>query len=200
MSGRTIEFFWDPASPYTYLAGTQIDALAARAGVSVAWRPFLLGKVFEATGNRAPATIAAKGKHLFQDIQFWARHYGVPLKFPKVFPVNSVAALRAGCAANALGRGGDYARAIMKAYWADDLDIAQPEAIVAAATAAGFDGAALLAQTQDPAIKDQLRANTEEAVRRGAFGAPTFFVGAQMFWGNDRLVLLEDYLAGRLAA
>lgn len=80
MSARTIEFFWDPASPYTYLAATRIEAIAARAGATLVWRPFLLGKVFEATGNRAPATIAAKGKHLFQDIQFWARHYSEPLR------------------------------------------------------------------------------------------------------------------------
>jgi 2-hydroxychromene-2-carboxylate isomerase len=166
----------------------------------VDWRPFLLGKVFEATGNRAPASIAAKARHLFQDIQFWARHYGVPLVFPKVFPVNSVAALRAGCAASAAGKGGDYAQAIMKAYWAEGVDISQPEAIIAVANRVGLDGASLLAQTQDAAIKDQLRANTEEAVKRGAFGAPTFFVDSQMFWGNDRLVLLEDFLAGKLAA
>ncbi|GAC1631929.1 MAG: 2-hydroxychromene-2-carboxylate isomerase [Nevskia sp.] len=200
MSGKTIEFFWDAASPYTYLASTRIEALAARTGATVSWRPFLLGKVFEATANRAPATIPAKGRHLFQDIQFWARHYGVPLVFPKVFPVNSVAALRAGLAADLAGKGGDYARAVMKAYWADGLDISQPEAIVAAAAAAGLDGAVLLAQTQEAAIKDRLRANTEEAVQRGAFGAPTFFVGRQMFWGNDRLVLLEDYLTGKLTA
>ncbi len=200
MSKRIIEFFWDPASPYTYLAGTRIEALAARSGVQIEWKPFVLGKVFEATGNRAPASVAAKRKHLFQDIQFWAGHYGVPLNFPKIFPVNSIAALRAGCAANRQERGGAYAQAIMQAYWADGADIAQPEAIVAAASAAGLDGAALMAQTQEQPIKDQLRANTEEAVKRGAFGAPTFFVGQQMFWGNDRLVLLEDYLAGKLAA
>ena len=195
-----IEFFWDAASPYTYLAGTQIESVAARTGATVSWRPFLLGKVFEATSNRAPATIPAKGRHLFQDIQFWAKHYGVPLTFPKVFPVNSVTALRAGLVASRAGHGGEYARAIMKAYWADGLDISQPEAILAAAAQAGLDGAALLAQTQDAAIKDALRANTEEAVTRGAFGAPTFFVGKQMFWGNDRLVLLEDFLTGKLTA
>lgn len=200
MSARTIEFFWDPASPYTYLAATRIEAIAARAGAALVWRPFLLGKVFEATGNRAPATIAAKGKHLFQDIQFWARHYGEPLAFPKIFPINSVAALRLACAAEGSGREGAYAKAVMRAYWAEGADISQPEAIIAAANAAGLDGAALIAQTQEPAIKDRLRANTEEAVKRGAFGAPTFFIGTQMFWGNDRLVLLEDYLAGKLAA
>jgi 2-hydroxychromene-2-carboxylate isomerase len=195
-----IEFFWDPASPYTYLASTQIEALAARAAVGVVWKPFLLGKVFEATGNRMPAAIPAKGKHLFQDVQRWGQHYGVAVGFPKVFPVNSVAALRCGIAAAGQGKAAEFAKAVMKAYWAEGQDISQPGVLVAVAAAVGLDGAALLAQTQEPAVKDALRANTEEAVRRGAFGAPTFFVGEQMFWGNDRLVLLEEFLRGKIAA
>jgi 2-hydroxychromene-2-carboxylate isomerase len=197
---QQVEFFWDPASPYTYLAGTQIETIAARHGASLLWKPFVLGKVFEATGNCAPATIPAKGKHLFQDIQRWAALYGVPLRFPKIFPINSIAALRAGCAANAFGRGGDFAQAVMRAYWAEDADIAQPEVLVAIASGIGLGGAALLAQTQEQAIKDQLRANTDEAVKRGAFGAPTFYVDGEMFWGNDRLVLLERFLEGKVAA
>jgi 2-hydroxychromene-2-carboxylate isomerase len=197
---KSIEFFWDPASPYTYLASTQIEAVAARAGAAVVWKPFLLGKVFEATGNRMPAACPAKGKHLFQDVQRWAQHYGVPVGFPKVFPVNSVAALRCAIAATAQGKGADYAKAVMKAYWGDGQDISQPEVLAAVAAGLSLDGAALLAQTQDAAVKDVLRANTEEAVKRGAFGAPTFYVGEQMFWGNDRLVLLEEFLRGKIAA
>lgn len=200
MSSPVIEFFWDPASPYTYLAATQIDAIAGRAGATVVWRPFVLGKVFEATGNRAPATVPAKAKYLFQDVQHWARLYGQPLNFPKIFPINSIAALRMGCAASTAGHGGAFALAVMRAYWAEGVDISQPAALVDVATAAGLDGTALLAQTQDAAIKDQLRANTDEAVKRGTFGAPTFFVDGQMFWGNDRLVLLENHLAGRAKA
>src|ERR1700739_1116118 len=126
---RNIEFFWDAASPYTYLASTQIEALAQRAGATVVWKPFLLGKVFEATGNRAPAMIPAKGKHLFQDVQRWAQHYGVPVGFPKVFPVNSVAALRCGIAAAGQGKGAEFAKAVMRAYWAEGQDISQPEVL-----------------------------------------------------------------------
>ena len=197
---RSIEFYWDPASPYTYLASTQIEAVAARGGAAVVWKPFLLGKVFEATGNRMPAACPAKGKHLFKDVQRWAAHYGVPVAFPKIFPVHSVLALRAGIAAGLHGKGAEFGKAIMKAYWADGADISQAEAVGAAATAAGLDGAALLAQAQEQPVKDQLRVHTEEAVQRGAFGAPTFFVGEQMFWGNDRLVLLEEFLHGKIAA
>jgi len=197
---RSIEFFWDAASPYTYLASTQIEPLAARAGVAVVWKPFLLGKVFEATGNRMPAAIPAKGKHLFRDVQRWGQHYGVPVGFPKVFPVNSVLALRAGIAAGSRGKGAEFAKAVMKAYWGDGADIGQAEVVGAVAAALGLDGAALVAQAQEQPVKDQLRANTEEAVKRGAFGAPTFYVGEQMFWGNDRLVLLEEFLSGKIAA
>jgi 2-hydroxychromene-2-carboxylate isomerase len=200
MSKQVIEFFWDPASPYTYLASTQIEAVAARCGVGLTWKPFLLGGVFEATGNKAPAQIPAKGKYLFSDIQLWARHYGVPLSFPKSFPVKSILPLRVACAAAEAGRGPEFAKAVMAAHWAKGIDISQPAELVHIATAVGIDGAALLARAQDQLIKDQLRANTDEATKRGAFGAPTMYVGQQMFWGNDRLVLLEDYLKGKLAA
>ena len=199
MELRNIEFFWDAASPYTYLAATRIEPLVARTGASVVWRPFLLGKVFEASGNRMPAAVPAKAKHLFCDVQRWAQHYGVPVAFPKVFPVNSVLVLRAGIAASGQGKGAEFARAAMKAYWADGIDISQPEAVSAIAATVGLDGPALLLQAQEQPVKDQLRSNTEEAVRRGAFGAPTFFVGEQMFWGNDRLVLLEEFLGGKIA-
>ena len=198
MNTPVIEFFWDPASPYTWLAATQIGALATRTGATVSWRPMVLGKVFEATGNRAPATVAAKAKHLFKDLGRWAALYGQPLNFPQVFPVNSIAALRMACAANEAGDGGRFALAVMRAYWVDGVDIGKPDALVAAMTAAGFDGAALFEASQQQPIKDLLRANTDEAIKRGAFGAPTFFVGTEMFWGNDRLVLLENCLAERI--
>jgi len=194
MNTPVIEFFWDPASPYTWLAATQIGALATRTGATVSWRPFVLGKVFEATGNRAPATVAAKAKYLFKDLGRWAALYNQPLNFPKVFPVNSMTALRMACAANEAGEGGRFALAVMRAYWVDGVDISQPDALVSAMTAAGFDGAALFEASRQQAIKDVLRANTDDAIKRGAFGAPTFFVGSTMFWGNDRLVLLEDAL------
>lgn len=200
MSSPNIEFFWDAASPYTYLAATQIEALAARTGARLEWKPFLLGKVFEATGNRMPASVPAKGKYLFGDVKLWAKYYGVPFTFPKVFPVNSLLAQRVGCAAIGAGRGEDYARAVMAAYWGEGRDIGQREELERVCTSLGLDAASLLAQAAEPPAKDLLRANTEEANRRGAFGAPTFFVGEQMFWGNDRLPLMEAMLKGRLAA
>lgn len=197
MSRRTIEFFWDSASPYTYLASTQIDALAARHDAAVVWKPFLLGKAFEATGNRAPATIPAKGKYLFQDLRLWAKHYGVPFRFPKVFPVASLTSLRIACALSD-DDVGTWAKAVMSAYWTREQDIGQPEVLQSVIADLGWNADELLARTQDPAVKEKLKANTEEAISRGVFGAPTFFIGKHMFWGNDRFPLMEEVLAGRL--
>jgi 2-hydroxychromene-2-carboxylate isomerase len=200
MPSPTIELFWDAASPYTYLASTQIEALAARCGVGIVWKPFLIGKAFEATGNRPPVSVPAKGKWLFKDIAMWARHYGVPLIFPKSFPLNSLLPQRVACAALEAGQGPAFARAVMHAHWGEGRDIGQPTELAQIASRLGLDGAALLTRAQDQLIKDMLRTFTDDAIKRGAFGAPTIFVGEQMFWGNDRLVLLEDFLKGKLAA
>ncbi len=200
MAQTTVEFFWDPASPFTYLAATQIEVLAADCGATLVWKPFLLGKVFEATGNRPPVSVPAKGKHMFLDLKRWAALYGVPLQFPKSFPVNSVAPERAAIAADRAGQGAAFARALMAAHWGEGRDISQPDELKAVAATVGLDGDAILAATQDPAVKEALKANTEEAVQRGVFGAPTFFVGTEMFWGNDRLQLLRAHLKGKLAA
>lgn len=198
MSQPVIEFFWDSASTYTYLAATQIGALAARHGAKVVWRPFLLGKAFEATGNRPPVSVPAKGKYLMRDVALWAKHYGVPFKFPSVFPVASLSSLRIACGLPE-EQTGRWAIAVMNAYWTQNRDIGQPEVLKEVALSLGLDPDATLALAQDPAVKDKLKANTDEAIQRGVFGAPTFFIGQHMFWGNDRFALMEDVLSGRIA-
>ena len=195
---QTIEFFWDPASTYSYLAATQIEAFAKANGATVVWKPFLLGKAFEATGNKMPASIPAKAKYLFKDATLWARYYQVPFAMPKVFPLNSVLASRACIAADQAGQGVPFTLALLKAYWAEGQDLSQPEAVAAVARSIGLDAEAILAATGTQPVKDVLRANTEDAVARGVFGAPTFFIGKQMFWGNDRLPLMAAFLAGKL--
>lgn len=195
---QTIEFFWDPASTYSYLAATQIEAFAKANGTTVVWKPFLLGKAFEATGNKMPASIPAKAKYLFKDATLWARYYQVPFAMPKVFPLNSVLASRACIAADQAGQGVPFTLALLKAYWAEGQDLSQPEAVAAVAESLGLDAEAILAATGTQPVKDVLRANTEDAVARGVFGAPTFFIGKQMFWGNDRLPLMAAFLAGKL--
>lgn len=193
-----IEFFWDAASPYTYLASTQIEALAADCGAEIDWRPFLLGGVFQATGNQPPANVPAKGKYLFGDISNWARYYGVPLTFPESFPVNSIHAGRAGLVAAEQGHGALFAKNVMYAHWAEGRDVGDSNVLAKVATDSGLDPDETATRIQEQSIKDRLKANTDEAVERGAFGAPTLFVGETLFWGNDRLELLRAHLKGTL--
>lgn len=199
----TIEFFWDTSSPYTYLAATQLDAFAARNNVDVQWRPFLIGGVFKATGNRMPASIPAKGRNLKKDLGRWAARYDVPFVFPQLFPMNSLFAQRLACAALDRQTAQPPSRlplALMKAYWVEGRDLSQPEELTRVCAALGFDAEALLAAAQQAQAKNRLRVNTEEAVERGAFGAPTFFWGEHMFWGNHNLNVLEACLKGDIPA
>lgn len=193
-----IELFWDAASPYTYLASTQIEEVAADCGVEIAWRPFLLGAVFQATGNQAPANVPAKGKYLFQDISNWARFYGVPLTMPDSFPANSIHAGRAGLVAADEGRGDQFAKHAMAAHWGEGLDISDSDVLARVAADSGLDPNHVTTGIQQQTIKDRFKENTDEAVERGAFGAPTMFFGDTMFWGNDRLELLRAHIKGTL--
>lgn len=193
-----IEFFWDAASPYTYLASTQIEGVAADCGVDIDWRPFLLGAVFEATGNQAPANVPAKGKYLFRDIRNWASYYGVPLTFPESFPVQSLYAGRAGLAAAEQGQGALFAKNVLYAHWAEGRDVGDSQVLAKVATDSGLDPDQIANRIEEQTIKDRFKANTDEAVERGAFGAPTLFVGDTLFWGNDRLELLRAHLKGNL--
>lgn len=197
---KTIEFFWEPGSPYTYLAATQIEALAKDCGATVVWKPFLLGKVFEARKTTLPASIPQKASYMFKDLARWAQVYRVPVTMPKVFPVHSLAASRCAIAASKLGHEAKAALAILSAYWGEGQDISQPEVLSAAFSKAGLDAAAILARAQEQDVKDQLKTNTEDALNRGVFGAPTFFVGDAMFWGNDRLDILKLVLQGKIKA
>jgi len=191
---REIEFFFDVGSPYSYLASTQIDALGDRVGRPVRWRPFLLGGVFKATGNDMPARGAAKAQWMLSDLALWAEHYGVPFRMSSRFPLNTLRTQRALAAA---GREDDarvapLARAFFHAMWAEDRDVSSDEEIARIASECGLDGEAVVAACAEQEVKDVLRGWTEEAVSRGAFGAPTMFVDDTMYWGNDRLSLMQD--------
>lgn len=192
---KRVEFFYDYASTYSYLAHREIEALAERRGAELVFRPMVLGFVFKATGNSMPAAVPAKAAYMVQDVRRWVRRYDLPFHMPNVFPVNTIRALRGAVAALEDGTFSDYHHAVMTAYWANDQDIGDPEVLAAIAGSAGLDGAALLARCEAEPVKAALRANTDEAIARGVFGAPTFFVGDQMFWGNDRL----DFVDGALA-
>ncbi|MCC6765791.1 MAG: 2-hydroxychromene-2-carboxylate isomerase [Deltaproteobacteria bacterium] len=191
-----VEFFYDYASTYSYLAHREIEALAARREAEIVFKPMVLGFVFKATGNSMPAAVPAKAAYMVHDVRRWVRHYGLPFHMPSVFPVNTIRALRTAVAALEEGTFAAYHHAVMQAYWANDQDIGDGETLASIATAAGLDGARLVARAEEPSIKEGLKANTDEAIRRGVFGAPTFFVGDEMFWGNDRLHFVEEALSG----
>ena len=197
MSSKTVEFFFDFGSPASYLAWTQLPALCAAAGATLAYRPMLLGGVFQATGNASPVTVPAKGKYMLTDLARFAQRYGVPMRFNPHFPVNTLALMRAAVAVQQRdpARFEDFVTAMFRAMWVDGRNMADPPVVAEVLARAGFDPQAVLALTADPAVKDALKAATEEAVRRGAFGAPTMFVGEQMFFGQDRVDFVREALA-----
>jgi 2-hydroxychromene-2-carboxylate isomerase len=188
----TLEFFYDFVSPYSYLAATRVEELARRTGAALRFRPFLLGGVLKATGNHAPIETVAKGRHMWVDLERWARRLQVPFRRPETFPVSTVLALRTALAAEEAGGLVPFTHAVYRAYWAEGRDIASPEVLADVASRAGLDGKALVARA--PELKAALAAQTQEAVDRGSFGAPTFLVGPELFIGNDRLDFVEEAL------
>ena len=195
---RTVEFFFDVGSPTTYLAWTQLPAIARDAGAQIAWRPMLLGGVFKATGNASPVTVPAKGRWMGADIARFARRYGVPFTFNPHFPVNTLTLMRgaAGLQLRQPERLAAYLDAVFRAMWVDAANLDQAAEVARVLGAAGFDAQAFSAMAGDPAVKAALMATTEEAVARGVFGAPSFFVGDALFFGQDRLDFVREALAG----
>jgi 2-hydroxychromene-2-carboxylate isomerase len=187
-----LEFFYDFVSPYSYLASTRVEEVARRAGAAFRFRPFLLGGVFKATGNRPPIEVDAKGRHMWVDLERWARRLGVPFARPPTFPAASLLALRAALAAEAQGALVPFTHATFRAHWGEGQDVSSPELVARIAASVGLDGPAIVAAA--PRFKEALARSTQEAVDRGAFGAPTFFVGGEMFVGNDRLEFVEEAL------
>jgi len=198
---KTVEFLFDVVSPASYLAYKRLPAIAAQTGASIAWTPVLLGAVINATGNVPPGTVPAKGKYLLRDWMRCAARYGIPFTFNHHFPVNTLVVQRAAVAV--LDDDGDatFVRLIdacFQAMWVDGKDLGDLTVVTEIFAAAGFDPDRLMARAGDPAVKQKLKANTDAAVARGVFGAPTFFVGDEMFFGQDRLDYVEDAL--KLAA
>jgi len=195
-----IEFFFDVSSPWTYLAFHNVQPLAEELGVAIGWRPILVGGVFNTVNPSVYASretpVPAKAAYMLKDLRDWARQAGLVITMPpSVFPVNSVKAMRACLALAPEGRLALFARAAFEAYWGEDRDISRDEVLADLAVKAGVDPAWLLAAIAEPAIKDQLKANTDELIRRGGFGSPTLFVNGQdMYFGNDRLPLVRAAL------
>ena len=195
-----IEFFFDCSSPWTYLAFHNIQPMAAQLDVDIAWRPILVGGVFNAINPSVYAArdnpVPAKVAYMRKDLNDWADVAGLSIVFPpRVFPVNSVKAMRGCVLLEVEGELVAFARAVFEAYWGRDEDISQDDVLAGICTRVGLDPGYVMAGLSRPAIKDRLRANTEELIRRGGFGSPTMFVGGtDMYFGNDRLCLVRDAL------
>ena len=195
-----IEFFFDCSSPWTYLAFHNIQPMAAELGVAIAWRPILVGGVFNAVNPSVYAArdnpVPVKAAYMRKDLADWARLAGLKIVFPpRVFPVNSVKAMRGCMLLEAEGKLVAFARAAFEAYWGEDEDISQDAVLARVCARAGVNPAYLFAGLGEQSIKDKLRANTEELIRRGGFGSPTIFVdGTDMYFGNDRLSLVHAAL------
>jgi 2-hydroxychromene-2-carboxylate isomerase len=195
---RTLEFYFDYGSPYSYLADTQVEAIARRTGATLARKPMLLGGVFKSTGNSSPAEQPLKSKWSGFDMPMWARHYGVPFQRNPFFPINTLALMRGAAAAQIDGTFERYHPALFKAMWIDGRNLNDIKEVAAVLAAAGLDPQKFGNRIQDQDVKDRLKATTDEAVARGVFGAPTSFVDDMMFFGNDRLPFVEMALKGDL--
>ena len=191
-AGKTVRFFHDFASPFSYLASTQIERIAERHGATVVWTPILLGGLFRAIGTpNVPLLVMseAKQRYVQQDMTDWATWWGVPFSFPTVFPIRTVLPLRVAIAQP------EATPHLYRALWEQDRNIGDPAVVAAVLEEAGLDAAGLLQQAADPAVKARLRQNTEDAQAAGACGVPTFAVDGELIWGQDRLDLLEAVLA-----
>ena len=194
---KTVEFFYDFGSPTVYLAATQLPAIAAAVGATIDWRPMLLGGVFKSTGNQSPVVVPAKAAYMNNDLERFAKRYGVPFRFNPHFPINTLALMRGAVAyQDDVVASSTYRDAIFMAIWVEARNLNEPDVIGQVLSDAGLDPAELMNRIGHQTVKDQLIANTEEAVNRGVFGAPTFFVGERMFFGQDRLDFVADALSG----
>jgi 2-hydroxychromene-2-carboxylate isomerase len=202
-AGRSLEVYWDFSSPFAYLGATQVAALAARTGVRVTWRPLLLGGLFRSAGTAdiPLATFSpAKQRHVMQDLARWAAYWGVPFRFATRFPVMSLRALRVYLALPESKRDA-YREAVFRACWVEDRDISD-DAVLASCIDAPAIAQTAFARAESAAIKNELRAATEAAAAQGVFGVPSFVVSGAgreptLFWGQDRLELVEEALLSR---
>ena len=196
----TLEFFFDCSSPWTYLAFSRIPAIAERTRARIVWRPILVGGVFNAVNPgvyQARANPdARKASYYEKDLKDWARYCGIQIGKPPVFPVRAVNAMRGALAADEKGRLVAYAHAVFEAYWGALKDIGQDSVLEEIAVQVGLDREWFRGRIATADIKERLKANTAELIERGGFGSPTMFVNGQdMYFGNDRLPLVEAALA-----
>jgi 2-hydroxychromene-2-carboxylate isomerase len=196
MSGH-VEFFFDFMSPFSYLASTRVEAMVGGQGGVVSWRPCFLPAILKATDNRGQGQIPAKIPWVLKDLANWAEFLEIPpVRVPDTFPFLATQANRSALVAIDEGKGATFCVAMFAAIWRDGRDPNDSSVLADVVRSVGLDAEMVLARAASQPLKDRLKAQSEEAVRRGAFGVPTFFIGDEMFVGNDRL----DFVVRRLKA
>ena len=201
---KSVEFFFDFSSPWTYMAYSQVEKLCRESGATLIWKPFYVAAVFREVnhnvGNMRANPVAPKLAYYQADMQRWAGRLGIKIARPPVYgggsrPLNSAAALRGAFVAMDHGKISEYAGAVFRAYWEDLEDVSDRSVLGRLAVEAGLDPVEFAAQLGAPEIRDRLAENTNELMRRGGFGTPTFFVNqSDMYFGNDRLDFLREAL------
>lgn len=193
---KIVEFYFDLGSPSTYLAYTQLPKICADTGSQLIFVPMLLGGIFNSTGNASPVTIPAKGRYMIQDLSRFAQRYGVPLKFNPHFPINTLTLMRAvtGMQMRQPDRFLAFINCLFSALWVEARNLNDPATVAAVLNENGFNPDEVLVLSNEDAVKATLKENTETAVTRGVFGAPSMFIENQLFFGQDRLDFVEQAL------
>ncbi|HZZ32538.1 MAG TPA: 2-hydroxychromene-2-carboxylate isomerase [Phenylobacterium sp.] len=192
---KTVEFLFDFGSPASYLAYKRVPQMAERAGARVDYVPMLLGGIFKATGNASPATVPAKGRWMNADLARWAKRFGTPFQRNPYFPINTLHLMRGATGLIEDIRFFAYLEAVFDAMWRDARNLGEPTELAPVLRRAGLEADEFRALSERDDVKARLKATTERAVERGVFGAPTFFVGEEMFFGQDRMDFVEEALA-----
>ena len=193
-NSKFVDFYFDVGSPAAYLAWTQMPKLIEETGATINYKPMYISGVFKLTGNDTPITVPAKGKWIFQDFARWAKRYDVPLVVNSKFPVNSLYMMRGIIAYKDDKQFMDLTDAMFDAMWVSNKDVTNPEVMAEIASSVNIDINQFAKKLQTIDTKQILIDATQEAVDRGAFGAPTFFVGEEMHFGQDRFEFISEAL------
>ncbi len=192
---KSVEFYFDVGSPTAYLAHKRLKQLKLEYGCSIIYHPVLLGGLFKASGNSSPVTVPAKGRYMMmEDLPRFAKLYSVPLNTNPHFPINTLNLMRGAVSSLDEEYFDTYIDTIFKAIWVESRNMGDIDTVIEVLSDAGLDAKSILEATQNPEVKQQLISNTEQAVERGLFGAPTMFVDGEMFFGQDRLQFVEAAL------